>query len=316
MQTVRSPSAVRPLLRITLFACIIAACSSPDAPVAPVLSADDMRISAWTSYMDPGGTRITVVDEVDGTEYVLDVAGQQILFSDGRVLLLDAEQTDSALATFHGIVASDEVANELAALPPPPKDDCFDPECPPEPLSTGGTSETSSSIVWRTVSEGDKINRGWRGKHFGQNRQTTAGAVSIMSSGDPCTDIANAALPARLEYKSNRSNFFQNVWEYAAAATADWKIRVVPRGSFSAAILGSKMADNLHARTSMSVLAFMWNSHACGSRSVTAGPVIRAGSGGSGGSGGTLQCKWVDMEIQFAPDGPWYPVSVYVCEYV
>lgn len=319
MKTVRSPSAVLRSLATTLFACTIAACSSPDAPVAPVLSANDLQISAWTSYMDPGGTRFTIVDEVDGTEYVLDVAAQRILFSDGRVLLLDAEQTDSALATFHGTVVSDEVAAELVALPPPPKDDCFDPDCPPEPL-TGGSSGASSTIVWRTVSEDEKTNRGWRGRRFGQNSLANDGSVSTASSGDRCTDVANAALPARLEYKEKRSRWIPETWKYAVSAGGDALIRFAPRGTFSAALFGAGMTDHLHARTSMSVLAFMWNSYNCGSRYVTAGPVIRSGSGGSGGSGGgggTLVCKWENMEISFTGSGgPWYPVQVYVCEYV
>lgn len=254
------------------------------------------------------------MDGEDGVEYTLDIDQQEIRFSDGRVLILDPEQTSMAAATFHGTLVADAEASDLQNLPDP---NCTNPDpafCGIEAQSASGQSDPSSTVLWRVASVGSETPNWRSAKRQQGRRRSNPDNASIASSADPCTDVANAALPKTLEYKTQRNSFMKDVWAVAIAEGVNLAKRFMPRGSAAAADFVNEVADHLHARTSMSVLAFTWNSYSCGSRNVTAGPIFVGGGGGGGA--GNFTCHYETWEISFTGwDGPWYPITVTVCSY-
>ena len=303
--------------RIQLSAAALAAIavSCTDDPVVPEASKATNAVPG--NYVSTyGGSEVTLYDEDDGERYTLNTATREITRgSDGAVLILDADQTATAATAFYGDVVADAVLNSFT--------DVCSPETPCGSAMSGTLAESGTGIVLRKESEGSRTHRGSKfGTSFTRNApakpfKSSSNTIDLMY-GDVCSDIVNAALRSRLDYRTYRTNFLKDAFTYAVAVGAGVAGRsIMPVGGIAAVRFTEKVASGQESRIAVSILGWMWNSNFCGDgRSVYGGPVIRSFGGGSGGNANNLVCHEEIWSISFDGGNRFVRISVEVCEYM
>jgi len=302
-------------------AVAVVACADQIPPTAPAASTRPTP-STLASSADPSAPVVTVIDEVTGDQYVLDVAAREMRVSGN-------EQTAQVASAFYGTVASDPVAADLETLQYEGGgggcDPATDPDCYQDAGGVGGEStflirKLSTGPTWTHHGAGRNLQFAFEGGHAppspGRGRAgipRTSGDVGITSLGDPCADVVNAVLPSVSDYKSVRTRFVHHIVEGAVSEIVNGvQGKVIRPGSGVAIAVETAIADHYYVRVSMGVLALYWNAYNCGSKHVTAGPFIRTGSGGGGGA---LVCHYETWEISFDGGRTWSNINVTVCEY-
>jgi hypothetical protein len=325
-------------------AAIVAGCS--EEAIAPATRVDEAHEIAGPPMLleDPDPLTTVSFATDGGVQYTLNMSTQQVVGSDGSILVLTAEQAAAMLSAFHGTLIADEQAADLVAAASEsgggPACDPYDPENPCEQVrSVGGPVRTdwTAAAVRRVSIDGRRL----IGKRFGlfMTPRSPAGrdtprpggdraarkyAVSgeVLIPGGPsflepdiCTDILNAVLPTTVQYASVRNSFMSQLISVAVAEILNgaW-VRVVPSGSFAALVLETQLAEHMNARIAVGIVGAMWNMYECGSRNVTGGPVLRLGAGQTGG--GAIVCHYETWEISFDGGQTSTDVQVRVCEYV
>ena len=303
--------------RIQISAATLAliAASCTDAPVVPeAAKVTDAKPSSYFSTYS--GSEVTLYDEDDGERYTLNTATREITRgSDGAVLVLDGEQAGLAATAFYGDVVADAVLNSFS--------DVCSPENPCGSAMSGTLDESvmpESGIVLRKESEGPRTHRGSKfGTSFTRNPpanpfRASSNAIDLMY-GDVCSDIVNAVLQSRLEYRTHRTNFLREAFTYATFVGVGVAARgFMPVGGLAAVRFTEKVAAGQERRIAISILGWMWNSNYCGyGQTVTAGPVIR--SFGGGGNANMLVCHDETWSISFDGGKKFVRITVEVCEY-
>ncbi len=272
------------------------------------------------SYVEPGGSVITVWDEWNGKGYTLDIPNKEIRTSDGEVLLLTDEQTAIAATAFQGTVESDPIVPSLQNLSGP------DP-CSP---ATGGCIESvtyggGEILLRRADSDTSNMHRGGSSNfrittppgsvRIGSNQGNKNGqVVTASSSGDICTDVLNAALSGVDKYRDNRTRFVSEaiIGGIVEFINDKW-VKILPVGSGLAANFALAAADHYYSRVAMGILAWTWNTYNCGNRAYT-GSIVLGGNTVPSGTGAYV-CYYTHWEISFNGGATWYPITVRVCEY-
>lgn len=272
---------------------------------------------------------MSIVAEDDGMVYTFDVASGEIRQSDGVVLALDYEQAEMAGAAFLRTIAADRMVPGVESM----VGTCGgEMACEPvEPYRVGeGDSDEPAGTSRIVVRFPDTdVERPLRRPVVSLKRPplTPPGSVgspsggddiSLMSYGDPCTDVANAALQGSNNFRGERTSFIQDVVLAAIAEFGNKVKHILPKGSIAAGVWTNRTADHFFASTQLTMLAWYWNSYDCANRDVFAGPIWQSSSSGtySGSGGGGFSCNMAWVDISFTGDGgPWYTVFVEVCTY-
>lgn len=260
------------------------------------------------------------MDEVDGTQFTFELDQRVIKHSDGRILHLTLDQTQAMADVFNGILVADRITNDMdgagmncQAHP----EACVEPTFvqPADPTSRFDEI-TPFSMTTGAITQGSTHDDGNGSAAIRSKLEQSAGlSVLMYASGDICSDIVNAALPRKLTYKERRTSLFKRMFESAKEVVAGQVIdQVLETPAWNLLVGGGHLNDNLDASIAVGMLAGYWNSYACGSRAVAAGPVFRWTGFEPGDFGVQKVCILEPAWVSFN-NTDWYRIDVLFCEY-
>lgn len=289
-------------------------------------------------------SEISIVDN-DGTQYTLSIPDREVRFSDGRVLRLTDDQTDSVAEAFYATNATDPVAQDVQSLGAyyPYDPNCADPTkvcnedrniqiSPPISFNLVCPSLTGCKknqiraaapaiLIRRPSSELDEPPRRRHAPsnrvraHYEGRRLNSSRGFSFAqyggTSADACTNVVNDAVSTASDYFNKRSSFIKDIWEVAVAEAANELIKFLPVGSGAEAALGTKLLEHRAAAVNVNVLAFVWNTYGCSQRTVFAGPVYLPGNYTQSTN---VVCQNQHWDISFDGGNTWHGIWVRVCE--
>ncbi len=281
----------------------LAACSADLGGPSPTIATSQLKAKS----VEPVRNNLYIVDD-DGTGYTLDVASQEIRMSDGRVLILDAEQTTDAIGAFSRTITTDPISYEVSQL-------TYIPDCGQVVCEYSSSPGQATGVLWRRSTSSDPGNR--KGLDIGRRpSKPTGGPTTAQSSSDRCSEVASIAVSRAQEYANSRTSFIKSVWPFAVEEATNALKKFMPRGTSVAQYWADKIAQHYATSTAVGILAYTWNTYGCSDRRVTVGPVyMNSGGSGGGGGGGNYVCEDQRWEISFDGGQTWAPIWVKVCYY-
>lgn len=152
----------------------------------------------------------TLLDEVNGLVFTYRVATNVIEVSDGRAIQLPSELWGPVLAEFHGARVADSLALDLEGAVASGFVGCDvgDPDNPCDQVrGFDRRARREVRFTWRIVGPRGH-QRAWKdapGLKETETGKTSLGTMSVPQGGFTCTDIADAAIPRIVEYRTRRS---------------------------------------------------------------------------------------------------------------
>lgn len=323
---------VRSRVLLTVIVTVSGACSADLGP-------DTLEPLPQRRNYTASESELSIVGYDDGTRYTLNISAGEIRMSDGRVLVLDEEQTAEATVAFQNTIATDPVARDISTLTyaydscsnPDSKVGCedqlrvldpFEPLAaqPSQQLQRPSSKRNAPRILWRRSKNLEWETPRRHGPRSARNKRKVTSAGSAVGdflfaqysgTSATCNQIAQDVVVAAQEHFDNRIDFIEQVWAVAKAEAENALRKRLPPGAIAATMFRQLVAEHMNRSIRVNIIAVGWNSYGCGSRYVTAGPIYMGGGGGGGGGGG--QCGTERWEISFNGGQSWSPIWVTVC---
>lgn len=332
---------------VGFFRCIVltfalAACA--DVATAPVVSTGKVvpgvvRDQSWVS-----GSQV-VVYSASGHPLVLDVPSQELRMDDGRVYLMDAEQTAKILSDFESTVSFDQLATEVETLPdPPPCGDgsgCWEPTnrvAPVGPLvrpvPTDKPQRTSGRRPARFHPEPEDAANLPTGSFSSSRRAAPTGLrVGAISRGrrfdyivenPDCRSMKSDIITAMAAYRNERETVNQRWLDNGLSGfvyeAGRWVMHMTSSevNAFVANI-EADMVNKQESETRLDVMRVIYTSNGCGT--ITWAGQSSGGGGGGGGGGGSgmggygMTCNVETWQVSFDGGNTWRNIDVDVCQY-
>ena len=326
--------------------CGLVACADAPNPTQPLGPGRATPAPALDySASDPAAGTITVVDETNGDQYVLNVPERRIYISGSQnfTILLSPEQMPVFTQVFHGILHADATIADLdSAMSVPEGDGCgYDPRLGYDPCAQASSltpgpvlalPDEPGQIYATAEGEGEAdflmefVSSGPSTTYYGVPSGAGAAAsyatwdggssLGIASYGDMCSDVAGAVIPKKLHFRTHRTSLLRDVVVAAVTEGVNQvRDKIFPPGSAILSVAAVAATEHWHAQLSISVLAYYWNTYNCSQKQVRLGPVFVSGGPGSGGGGHVVfDCREDIWQISFDGGRTWHRVTVTVCE--
>jgi hypothetical protein len=307
-------------MRVVCGAVLVGCADATTSPPSDeVLGAPARPSSALLSSQSKDGSKLSVVDEYDGTTYTLNLAsGELIRSSDGMVLSLTTEQRDSVGTAMAAVMRNDPSIPGLEAIGSRSPGQCTG--LPGSPCLASVPTGGVSLILRRPGEDNDDDQNDKQSKRhtrFERVLRTSSArpSFSVAALGaDRCTDIINAALGKTIEYHGRRTAFLTNAFmgSVSVAFGVGFKNVLIP-GAYAALRLMFDVAETTQASIAIGFLRANWNDYNCDPTKVIAGPYYHTSGLFTLQPLPSYTCHRETWEISWDGGRTWEPIKVDVC---